>query len=104
MPIRRFATRKALFASGLVLALTTACHAQRPTPMIMASVDSHDAIVATAFRALLQEIIGDSADRVCVSVARTGANGSLVDADPSSYVLKTLHGTAATVLPRSACA
>lgn len=104
MRIRRFPTPKVLVASALVLALTTACHAQRPASMMMASVDNHDVIVATAFRALLQEIIGDSADRVCISVARTGADGSLVDADPSSYVLRTLHGAATTVLPRSTCA
>jgi len=104
MLIRPFRTGRAFSASVLILALTTACRAQRPASMMMASLDNHDAIVATAFRALLQEIIGDSADRVCVSIARIGADGSLVDADPSGYVLRTLHGTAATVVPRSTCA
>jgi hypothetical protein len=71
---------------------------------MMASVDTHDAAVATAFRVLLAEVIGDSADKVCLSVARTADDGSIIDADPSGAVMQTLRGTSAAVLPRSACA
>ena len=74
--------------------------------MMMAAVGGDDAVVVTAFRALLDEVIGDSADRVCVSVARTSSDGALEDAAPSASVLHALRGSArsATVLPRSACA
>jgi hypothetical protein len=72
--------------------------------MMMASVASDDAVVVTAFRALLDEVIGDSADRVCVSIARTASDGALEDADPSATVLHALRGRSATVLPRSVCA
>lgn len=99
-------TRFRSFASTLVLLLlTSACAAQRPaTPMMMASVGSDDAAVVTAFRALLDEVIGDSADRVCVSIARTASDGALQDTDPSATVLHALRGRSATVLPRSVCA
>ena len=91
--------------SLLLLLLTSACAAQRPaTPMMMAAVGADDAVVVTAFRALLDEVIGDSADRVCVSIARTASDGALEDADPSASVLHALRGRSATVLPRSACA
>ena len=66
-----------------------------------AAVPNNDAVVATAFRALLDEVIGDSADKVCLSVA-TPDNGG-VDVDPSTDVLRSLRGAAAGVLPRSAC-
>ena len=91
----------------LILVLTAACAAQRAaTPMMMAAVGGDDAVVVTAFRALLSEVIGDSADRVCVSIARTAGDGALEDADPSASVLHALRGTGGptTVLPRSACA
>ena len=91
----------------LVLVLTSACAAQRPaTPMMMAAVGGDDAVVVTAFRALLDEVIGDSADRVCVSIAHTSSDGGLEDADPSASVLHALRGSgrSATVLPRSTCA
>jgi hypothetical protein len=70
--------------------------------MVMPSVPTlDDASVTTAFRALLDEVIGDSADKVCLSVAT--ANGD--DADPSSTVMHALSGRGAThVLTRSACA
>ena len=88
----------------LLLVLTSACAAQRPaTPMMMAAVGTDDAVV-TAFRALLDEVIGDSADRVCVSIARTGSDGALEDADPSTSVLHALRGRSAAVVPRSTCA
>jgi hypothetical protein len=94
------------FSSALLLAvLTSACAAQRPAaPMLMAAVSGDDAVVVTAFRALLNDVIGDSADRVCVSIARTSSDGALEDADPNESVLRALRGGAATVLPRSACA
>lgn len=91
----------------LILVLTSACAAQRPaTPMMMAAVGGDDAVVVTAFRALLDEVIGDSADRVCVSIAHTSSDGALEDADPSASVLHALRGSgrSATVLPRSTCA
>ena len=66
-----------------------------------AAVPSDDAYVTIAFRALLDEVIGDSADKVCLSVATPSSGG--VDADPSSGVLRSLRGGAAVVLPRSAC-
>lgn len=93
-------------ATALVFAgATTGCMAQRSSPpLIMAAVPNDDASVVTAFRALLDQVIGDSADRVCLSVATTGPDGSLLDADPSTSVLRALHGTAAKVLPRSVCA
>ena len=95
-------------ASALsLLDLTSACAAQRPaTPMMMAAVGSDDAAVVTAFRALLDAVIGDSADRVCVSIARTASDGALEDADPSASVLHALRGSSrsAVVLPRSVCA
>jgi hypothetical protein len=81
----------------------TACAAQHTAPpLVAAAVASDDAFVTTAFRALLDEVIGDSADIVCLSVARTSDGG--VDADPSSTVMRSLRGGAAKVLPRSACA
>ena len=89
----------------LLFVLTSACAAQRPaTPMMMAAVGGDDAVVTTAFRALLDEVIGDSADRVCLSIARMTSDGELQDADPSASVLHALHGRSATVMPRSACA
>lgn len=74
--------------------------------MMMAAVGGDEAVLVTAFRALLDQVIGDSADRVCVSIARTASDGGLEDADPSAAVLHALRGSAgsAAVLPRSACA
>src|ERR1043165_9659569 len=100
-------TRHRSFAPTLLLVvLPSACAAQRPaTPMMMAAVGTDDAVVVTAFRALLDEVIGDSADRVCVSIARTASDGALEDADPGATVPHALRGNrSATVLPRSACA
>jgi hypothetical protein len=103
--MHRLNLRKTRVAYALLIGLATGCGVQTPAPsLIMPSVDSHDAAVATAFRALLDEIIGDSADKVCLSVARTAEDGTVIDADPSTYVLRTLRGTSATVLPRSVCA
>lgn len=72
--------------------------------MMMAAVDNSDAVVVTAFRALLDQVIGDSADRVCLSIARTADDGSLVDADPSSSVIQSLRRSSSAVVPRSVCA
>lgn len=93
--------RAALVATIALTALTSACAAQRAgTPLMMASVGD-DAAVTLAFRALLDDVIGDSADKICLSIA--GAGGD--DADPSPGVLKALRGrTETTVLPRSTCA
>jgi hypothetical protein len=102
--MQRFSTR--LVRHVIVLLMTTACAPARsaPTaaPMVMPSVTTlDDASVTTAFRALLEEVIGDSADKVCLSVAT--ANGD--DADPSSTVMRALGGRGTThVLTRSACA
>ena len=70
----------------------------------MAAVESRDALVVTAFRALLDEIIGDSADRVCLSIASTAGDGTLIDADPSSSVIHLLRRSSSAVVPRSVCA
>jgi hypothetical protein len=93
-------TRAALVAAFALTSLTSACAAQRAaTPLIMASVGD-DAAVTLAFRTLLDDVIGDSADKICLSIASGGE-----DADPSPGVLKALRGRSeATVLPRSACA
>jgi len=96
--------RTALAISICILGLTSACRAQHPAPMMMAAVDSRDAVVVTAFRALLDEVIGDSADRICLSIAQTAGDGSLIDADPSSSVIQTLRRSSAAVVPRSVCA
>ena len=68
---------------------------------MMASVGDETA-VTLAFRALLDDVIGDSADKICLSIASTG---SAEDADPSPVVLRALRSRGEpTVLPRSACA
>jgi hypothetical protein len=93
---------RAAFTATLALAsLTGACAAQRAgTPLMMASVGD-DAAVTMAFRALLDDVIGDSADKICLSIATGGSE----DADPSPGVLKALRGRGeAVVLPRSVCA
>src|SRR5690348_16574957 len=89
---------RTMAAALLFAGATTGCMAQRSSPpLIMAAVPNDDAAVVTAFRALLDEVIGDSAYRVCLSVATTGPDGSLTDTDPSTSVLRALHGTAAKV-------
>lgn len=95
---------RSLLTALLVAGATTGCMAQRSSPLIMAAVPNDEASVVTAFRALLDEVIGDSADRVCLSVATTLPDGEVKDADPSASVLRALHGGAAKVLPRSVCA
>lgn len=94
--------RAALLASLAVAGATSACAAQRAgTPLMMASVGD-DAAVTLAFRALLDDVIGDSADKVCLSIATAGATE---DADPPRDVLRALRGRGEpAVLPRSACA
>jgi hypothetical protein len=96
---------RAVFASVLLLAGTTACMAQRSIPpLAMAAVGAEEMNVLTAFRALLDAVIGDSADKVCLSVARAAANGETEDADPSASVLHALRQGSASVLPLSTCA
>ena len=106
----RFFFRLACSAGAVLLTVTTACASRRvasvdqqpATPMVMPSmVPNDDATVTTAFRALLDEVIGDSADKVCLSIAT--ATGD--DSDPSHAVMRALSGRGTTrVLPRSACA
>jgi hypothetical protein len=93
--------RAALTAALALVSLTGGCAAQRAgTPLMMASVGD-DAAVTMAFRALLDDVIGDSADKICLSVVSAGGE----DADPSPGVLKALRGRSeTTVLPRSVCA
>ena len=96
---------RTIAAAVLIAGATTGCMAQRSSPpLLMAAVPNDDGSVVTAFRALLEQVIGDSADRVCLSVATTEPDGTLKDADPSAAVLRALHGEAAKVLPRSVCA
>lgn len=100
---RRARVLRAAFVAALALAGgTSACAAQRTgAPLMMASVGDETA-VTLAFRALLDDVIGDSADKICLSIASTG---SADDADPSPGVLRALRGRGEpTVLPRSACA
>lgn len=96
-PIRSVAILVAL----AVASTTTACAAQRAgTPLMMASVGD-DAAVTLAFRALLDDVIGDSADKICLSVMTGGS----ADGDPSPGVMRALRGRGeTTVLPRSVCA
>lgn len=98
---RAWLARIALSAALAVVSLASACSAQRAgTPLMMASVGD-DAAVASAFRALLEDVIGDSADKICLSIADSR---SAEDSDPSPGVLRALRGaTETTVLPRSAC-
>ena len=68
-----------------------------------------DAIVAASFRVLLDEVIGDSADRVCLSVTDPGAPSphlpdDAIDRDPSEETLRRLRGTRVVVMARSVCA
>jgi hypothetical protein len=71
---------------------------------MMASMGD-DASVTAAFRALLDDVIGDSADKICLSIAPSRATSAADDADPSPGVLRALRGRSqTTVLPRSECA
>ena len=99
---------RTILAALFVGLCTSACMAQRSASVVMAAVPEEvpleDRTVVTAFRALLDQVIGDSADKVCLSVARTASNGEVEDADPNAAVMRALRGGAATVLPHSACA
>ena len=106
----RFGFGPATWAPSLVLAAAVACATRPPstpasaaTPMVAPMVSSpivmSDADATLAFRALLDDIIGDSADKVCLSIAVNGT-----DADPSSVVMRSLSGHGpAHVATRSAC-
>ena len=68
-----------------------------------------DALVAASFRVLLDEVIGDSADRVCLSVTDPGAPSphlpdDAIDRDPSEETLRRLRGARVIVMARSVCA
>lgn len=96
-----FPARLALVTTLAIAGLTSACAAQRAgTPLMMASVGDDNA-VAMAFRALLDDVIGDSADKICLSVASAAGE----DDDPSPGVMKALRRRSeVTVLPHSVCA
>ena len=102
----RLASGVTTWAPSLVLAATVACASgsgSLPAPMIAPTVTSpammSDADATMAFRALIDEVIGDSADKVCLSIAVNGA-----DADPSGAVMHSLSGHGPThVLTHSAC-
>lgn len=56
---------------------------------------------------MLAELVGDSADSVCVAVADSTAgarSGDLAEHDPSPAVLRSLRGSSVTAIPASACA
>lgn len=79
------------------------------TAMAPATPRMDDALVAASFRVLLDEIIGDSADRVCVSITDPSAPSphmpdDAIDRDPSEETLRRLRGTRVTVMARSVCA
>ena len=103
----RLASGVATWAPSLVLAATLACahgSPSTPAPMIAPTVTSpaamSDADATLAFRALIDEVIGDSADKVCLSIAVNGA-----DADPSGAVMRSLSNHGPThVRTHSACA
>ena len=107
----RFAFGLATWAPSFVLAATMACAtasapapisvaAPMVAPMVSPSAVMSDADASIAFRALIEEVIGDSADKVCLSIAVNGA-----DADPSAAVMHSLAGHGPThVLTHSACA
>jgi hypothetical protein len=107
----RFAFELASWAPSLALAATMACAtapastpisvaAPMVAPMVSAASAMSDADATVAFRALIEELIGDSADKVCLSIA---INGS--DADPSAGVMHALARHASThALTHSECA
>jgi hypothetical protein len=89
----------------LLLASAGACSAQRSAPpLVMASVGSEEPQLVTAFRALLDDVIGDSADKVCLSIARTTEDGAILDSDPSTSIMNALRRGPAAVVPNSTCA
>ena len=102
--------------SALVLLLAGAAgcasrHAAGATVAVssgtLARATADDDLAVAAFRALLDDVIGDSADLICVSVVgqRGGsADGNGEDRDPSPAVVRALRSHAVTVRPYSACA
>jgi hypothetical protein len=99
------AFRVALLAALGLAATTSACAGQRAAaPLMMASVGD-DASVTAVFRALLDDVIGDSADKICLSIAPSRSTSKADDTDPSPAVLRALRNRSqTTVLPRSECA
>jgi hypothetical protein len=99
--------RTAILALSLALG-TSACVAQRSSPLVMAAVPEsaplEDRTIVTAFRALLDQVIGDSADKVCLSVAHATGTGEIEDSDPNAVVMHALRGGSTAVLPHSVCA
>lgn len=97
----RFAFGLATWAPSFALAATVACATRSPmvAPMVSPAGAVSDADATIAFRALIDEVIGDSADKVCLSIAADGA-----DADPSTAVMHSLTShVSAHVLTHSAC-
>ena len=103
-------------AGSILLVFVLGCCARRPahtmvnvaSGAVAASLLSDD-VTAAAFRVLIDQIIGDSADRVCVSVAegRTDAPhvpSDAVDRDPAPEVMRRLRGGKVAVMARSTCA
>jgi hypothetical protein len=99
-----------LLIASLQAAALSACAAQRAASSlaaaaIPASVGDEE-LLTSAFRALLDEVIGDSADRVCLSVVASAdsTTSQIADADPRPGVFRALRGHMPTVSPYSACA
>src|SRR5690348_14896133 len=107
----RFSSSLAHWAPSLVVAAVVACAtapaatpisaaAPMVAPMVSPPAVMSDADATVAFRALIEELIGDSADKVCLSI---GINGT--DADPSAAVMRALARRVPThALTHSACA
>ena len=103
-------------ALAITLLLGTAASCRAQYSALPRTVDggpvswmSDDAHVAASFRMLLDELIGDSADRICVSITDRGAASphtpdDAIDRDPSEETLRRLRGTRVIVMARSVCA
>jgi hypothetical protein len=105
-------------AGSILLVFVSACGARRQEGAhTMESVASGavapslvgDDLTAAAFRVLIDQIIGDSADRVCVSIAEGREDApripaDSVDRDPAPEVMRRLRGGRVAVMARSTCA
>jgi hypothetical protein len=105
---------KPLLVTALLVDAAASCRAQyaampQPREVMVASHTADAELVAISFRVLVDQIIGDSAERVCVSVADPDAKAShtpddAIDRDPSEDVLRRLRGGRVIVMARSVCA
>lgn len=88
----------------LALSVATACArpaaAQLPVGELAAAVATEDPVLV-AFRVLFDDVIGDSADTLCIGIAT--APSSADQADPSAPVLRALRARGVTVWPHSEC-